>query len=122
MTILYNTKTKKTLRKQLRKSSTPQEIILWSKLRRGQMDYKFKRQYSIGRYVVDFCCPKRKLIIELDGWQHKTENNDGYEKERTRYLEGLGFRVLRFWNNEINENLDGVILKIGEYLSLNPSP
>jgi very-short-patch-repair endonuclease len=116
MTILYNTKTKKDLRKQLRKFSTPQEIILWSRLRRKQMDYKFKRQYSIGKYVVDFCCPERKLIVELDGWQHRKENNDGYDKERTRYLEDLGFAVLRFWNNEVNKNLEGVILRIEEHL------
>ncbi len=116
MTILYNTKTKKTLRKQLRKSATPQEVILWSRLRKKQLGYKFKRQYSIGKYVVDFCCPERKLIIELDGWQHRQENNNGYDEERTRYLKNLGFVVLRFWNNEVNKNLSGVVLKIEEEL------
>lgn len=116
MTILYNTKNKKDLRKQLRKTSTPQEVILWSRLRRRQLGLKFKRQYSIGRYVVDFCCPEKKLIVELDGWQHKEENQERYNKERTKFLESKGFKVLRFWNNEINQNLKGVILKIGEYL------
>ncbi len=116
MTILYNTRNKISLRKQLRKSATPQEIIIWSRLRRKKLEYKFKRQYSIGHYVVDFCCPARKLIIELDGWQHRQENNNGYDKERTRYLGNLGFKVLRFWNNDVNKNLEGVILRIEEEL------
>jgi very-short-patch-repair endonuclease len=66
--------------------------------------------------VVDFCCPECKLIIELDGWQHKKGENTGYDEERKKYLESLGFILLRFWNNEVNKNLEGVVLKIEEHL------
>jgi adenine-specific DNA-methyltransferase len=103
--------------KNLRKKSTPQEIIFWSRVRAKRFKgLKFKRQYSLGKYIVDFICLEKKLIIELDGWQHKEENQERYDKERTRFLEKLGFRILRFWNNEINDNLNGVFLKIEEYL------
>lgn len=101
-------------RKKLRKDPTPQEIILWSRLRRKALGYKFRRQQAIGEYVVDFFCSEKNLVIELDGWQHKEAL--GYDKIRTRYLESLGMRVLRFWNNVINENLEGVVLKIEESL------
>jgi very-short-patch-repair endonuclease len=101
----------------LRKKSTPQEIILWSKLKnRNFENLKFRRQYSIGKYIVDFICLENKLIIELDGWQHKEENQERYDKERTKYLEKPGFKILRFWNNEVNNNLNGVILKIERLL------
>ena len=101
----------------LRRNSTPQEIILWSKLRsRRFASLKFRRQVAIARYVVDFICWEKKLIIEVDGWQHKTRNNKEYDKERTRILEKLGFKVIRFWNNDINKNLEGVLLKIEECL------
>jgi very-short-patch-repair endonuclease len=113
---VHNIKIKEPVRKQLRKSATPQEIILWSLLRRKQIRYKFRRQHSIGRYIVDFYCPEKKLIIELDGWQHREENNEGYDLERTKFLELLGYRVLRFWNNDVNKNIEGVILKIEESL------
>lgn len=116
MQIIHNIKNKEQARKTLRKSATPQEIILWSRLRRKQLGYKFRRQHSVGRYIVDFYCPEKKLIIELDGWQHKEENNYGYDIERTKFLESLGFKVVRFWNNEINRKIDSVVLKIEESL------
>jgi very-short-patch-repair endonuclease len=101
--------------RKLRKDSTPQEIILWAQLKdRRFYNLKFRRQYSIGNYIVDFICLEKKLVIELDGWQHKEEPQERYDKERNKFLEKIGFRVLRFWNNEINSNLNGVILKIEE--------
>ncbi len=103
--------------RKLRKNSTPQEIIFWSRVRAKRFKgLKFKRQYSLEKYIVDFICLEKKLIIELDGWQHKEENQERYDKERTEFLEKLGFRIIRFWNNEINDNLEGVFLKIEEYL------
>jgi very-short-patch-repair endonuclease len=66
---------------------------------------------------VDFYCPEKKLIIEIDGAQHKREKDAGYDAKRTKYLESLGIKVIRFWNNDINNNLYGVILKIGEYIN-----
>jgi len=65
---------------------------------------------------VDFYCPEKKLIIELDGWQHREEKQERYDKERTEFMESLGFKILRFWNNDVNNNLEGVIFKIEEYL------
>ncbi|KKT94598.1 MAG: hypothetical protein UW95_C0012G0014 [Parcubacteria group bacterium GW2011_GWC1_45_14] len=75
---------------------------------------KFRRQYPLGKYVIDFICLEKKLIIEIDGSQHKEANRESYDLERSRFLENLGFKVLRFWNDEINNNLDGVFLKIDE--------
>ena len=113
MRTVHNLKNKKEFRKRLRNSSTPQEIILWSRLRNSRLGYKFRRQHSIGKYIVDFYCPKRRLIIEIDGSQHIDSE---YDKKRDGYLENLDFKVLRFWDNDVNNNLDGVLLKIFENL------
>ncbi len=116
---IFNKKETSEFRKKLRKESTPQEIILWSRLRRKALGYKFRRQHAIGGYIVDFFCSEKNLVIEIDGWQHKEAVE--YDEERTRYLESLGLKVLRFWNNEINGNLEGVILKVEESLKNNSS-
>lgn len=98
----------------LRKNATPQEIIFWSKIKnRNFKSLKFRRQHQIGKYIVDFICLEKKLIIELDGWQHSEQEN--YDLERTKYLENQGFKVMRIWNEEINSNLDGVFLKLEEF-------
>jgi very-short-patch-repair endonuclease len=108
---------KKELARELRKKATPQEIIFWSRLRgRKLKNLKFRRQHLLGRYIVDFICLERKLIIELDGFQHKEEEQEIYDKARTSYLEDSGFKVIRFWNNEINNNMEGVFLKIEEFI------
>lgn len=104
----------KAKRKNLRKYTTPQEIILWSRIRRNELGVKFRRQHSIGNYILDFYCSEKKLAIELDGWQHK--ENKSYDDERTAFLEDLDIQILRFWNNEINDNLERVISKIVETL------
>lgn len=102
----------------LRKNSTPQEIKLWQILRSSQINNcKFKRQYPIGNYIVDFVCREKWLIIEVDGGQHNEPNNIEYDNERTKYLESRGFKVLRFWNNEIDNNIDGVYNVILENLT-----
>lgn len=109
--------------RELRKKATPQEVILWSRLRnRNFGNLKFKRQYPIGHYVVDFVCFEKKLIIEVDGWQHKEENQERYDETRTKHFEDLGFKVIRFWNDEINSNLAGVLLKIEEIIKFTPHP
>jgi very-short-patch-repair endonuclease len=100
-------------RKELRKRSTPEEHLLWAKLRAGQLGYKFRRQHSIGPYIADFYCSEKKLIIELDGNQHL--DNKGYDLERTNYFESLDIKVLRFWNDEIN-NIEKIISRIIEFL------
>ncbi len=110
MDYTYSNKNLESKRRYLRKEATPQEIILWSKLRYKNLGVKFQRQHSINKYIVDFYCAKKKIIIEIDGIQH--EDARLYDEQRTRYFESLGFSVLRFWNNEINTNLEGVLLKI----------
>jgi very-short-patch-repair endonuclease len=95
---------------QLRKEPTPAEAKLWSRLRNDQLGVTFRRQHAIGNYIPDFCSPRAKLIIELDGSQHLEQQE--YDDERTKYLESLGYKVIRFWNNDVTNNIDGVILAI----------
>lgn len=103
--------------RRLRREQTPQETILWSRLRDRRLDgMKFRRQYPVGKYVTDFVCLEKKLIVELDGWQHGIGEGLKHDEERTRFLEAEGYEVLRFWNNDVNGNLDGVLLKIEERL------
>ena len=92
---------------QLRKASTPAEAKLWSRIRNDQLGVTFRRQHAIGKYIVDFCSPRRKLIIELDGSQHL--NQQEYDRQRTVYLQSLGYRVLRFWNHEVAGQIDRVL-------------
>lgn len=101
----------------LRKNQTPWEAKLWNVLRnRGIKNLKFRRQCKIGKHIVDFCCPSKKLIIELDGSQHSEKEIIIKDKKRQKYLEDQGYRVIRFWNNDIDENLEGVVLKIIQIL------
>jgi very-short-patch-repair endonuclease len=109
---VHNLKFFRQVRQDLRRSTTPQEIILWKYLRRKNFGYKFKRQHSIGNFIVDFYCPTNKLIIELDGSQHL--GNQEADTERTQYFESLGLRVIRFWNNEVDKNINGVMMKTEE--------
>ncbi|MDQ3075847.1 MAG: endonuclease domain-containing protein [bacterium] len=117
---LINNFQRKEIRKELRKNQTPQEIILWSKLRDNQTRYKWKRQVSIGPYIADFYCAKKLLVIEIDGSQHL--DNKEYDKDREKYFLNLGIRTIRFWNNEINTNTGGVMLKILDELKKQPHP
>lgn len=114
---IYNVKQLEERRKSLRNSLTPEEAILWNRLKRSYLGYKFRRQHGIGYFIADFYCPIKKLIIELDGSQHL--DNEEYDKERTEYFESLGIKVIRFWNNDVNKNIDGVVIKIREELKKN---
>lgn len=116
---LRNDKSNIESRRTLRKNQTPQEIILWSRIRDNKLGFKFKRQYAVGGYLLDFYCPRKMLCIEIDGSQH-IENKE-YDAQRTKFLNKFGIKVLRFWNNEINTSLDSVIQKIGIELN-SPSP
>jgi very-short-patch-repair endonuclease len=103
--------------KKLRKNLTPWERKLWQVLRnRGVKEAKFRRQFKIGPYVADFCCLEAQLIVELDGGQHSEIKNKQSDAIRQKYLESLGYKVLRFWNNEVENNLEGVGLRIFENL------
>lgn len=114
--LFYNTELKQ-LSKQLRTNMTDEEKLLWSKVRRKQMKgYQFYRQRIIGDYIVDFYCPKANLIIELDGGQHYTEEGMKKDKSRDVYIKQEGYRVLRFSDKEVFENLHGIMERIYEYL------
>jgi very-short-patch-repair endonuclease len=103
----------------LRKNFTETERLLWKHIRQKQLDgYKFRRQQPIGQYIVDFVNFERKIIIELDGGQHTEIEKD---KERDKFLRDQGFKVLRFWNHEVFENVEGVLEVIKKNL-LPPSP
>jgi len=99
----------------LRKELTPAERKLWSVLRGKKLNgVSFRRQHAIGNYIVDFVSIKKKLIIELDGSQHLEQTE--YDEERTRYLESQGYRVVRFWNDQVEKEMDGVVQVLDEIL------
>jgi very-short-patch-repair endonuclease len=110
--IIFNQKQRETIRKKLRQEMPKGEVILWKKLKGGQMGYKFRRQHSIGGYVVDFYCPELHLAIEVDGRTHDYHDQIIYDKERQKYIEALGIKVLRFYSEEIFKNLNNVIERI----------
>ncbi len=96
--------------KNLRTNCTDAERVLWQHLRGHRfLDFKFKRQKPIGKYIVDFVCFRLRLVIEIDGSQHLESK---YDLQRDQWLNNQGFKILRFWNNEIFENLAGVLNKI----------
>ena len=106
------------LARNLRKNSTIQERRLWNLLKNRQFhNLKFKRQQPIGDYIVDFICKEAKIIIEINGGQHNEPENIEYDKTRTEYLNTLGYKVIRFWNNEIYENIEGVVLRLKEEIN-----
>lgn len=95
----------------LRQHQTDVEQLLWQRLRNRQiMNAKFRRQFPIDPYIVDFCCLDFKLIIELDGSQHIERSQS--DMARSQILAQRGFKVIRFWNNEVMENIEGVLTKI----------
>ena len=92
---------------------TKEEVKLWNIVRASRFHgYKFKRQVLIGNYIADFVCEDKKLIIEIDGGQHNKEKNIQYDLKRTAYMKNNGYKVLRFWNTDIRDNIDGVCSEI----------
>jgi very-short-patch-repair endonuclease len=114
-TPIHNNPKMKQLRKTLRNDPTPAEQALWKELKQSNLGgYKFRRQHSVGRYILDFYCPSQRLAIELDGDSHFTEEAIEYDRERTVFLNALNIRVLRFLNTDVHENLDAVYERILE--------
>ena len=100
---------KYTRARNLRKNLTSQEKTLWNLVKNRQINNrKFRRQVPIGNYIVDFLCKEKSLVIELDGGQHNQLINIDYDNKRTEYLESCGYKVIRFWNNDVDNNLEGV--------------
>lgn len=108
------------LGKNLRNNSTKEEIILWQYLKQKQLGVKFRRQQPIDKYITDFVCFEKKIIIELDGGQHNSSL--GIQKDRSRdlFFTNNGYKVIRIWNNEINHNIEGVIRKIQSEIECPP--
>jgi very-short-patch-repair endonuclease len=107
--------------RKLRTSTTDVERLLWQRVRAHRLGgFKFKRQEPIGRYVADFVCYEAKLVVELDGGQHAEARVQ--DEKRDAWLRGQGFAVLRYWNNEVTQNLEGVLEDILRHLPVSPSP
>lgn len=115
MTKLYNKTSELQKRRTLRQNSTPAEIKLWAKLRGRQIENsKFRRQYSIGAFIVDFYLPELKLAIEIDGDSHFQPEAIEYDQQRQRYLEAKGICVVRFTNEQVYQHLDQVVEAIAQ--------
>ena len=122
MTRVYNRESEKLKRKMLRENLSQAEVLLWSKLKgKGLNNYKFRRQYSVGKFVIDFYCPKSKMAIEIDGDSHFVEGAKERDRERQTIIETFGITFLRFTNREIYENIDGVLDKIVEHIKIRHS-
>lgn len=109
----------KPLARKLRQEQTPAEALMWERLRHNKLDgHKFYRQYPIGRYIADFYCSSRKLIIELDGVVHDTERSKEYDRIRDITLKATGMRVIRFRNEQVASDMEAVLAEIRYQLSL----
>jgi very-short-patch-repair endonuclease len=94
--------------REMRHPQTPAEATLWHALRNRKTGFKFRRQHPIDRFIIDFYCAKAKLLIEVDGKSHLEPNQKEYDQARTEYLEKLGYKVIRFTNNDVKYNIDAV--------------
>jgi very-short-patch-repair endonuclease len=110
---MVSTSIRRAAAKKLRANTTPHERILWRALKQIPLEGShFRRQAPIGPYVVDFFCPARRLIIELDGGHHNSDDEAKRDIKRQRWLEQEGYRVIRFWNSEISADLNAVLERI----------
>ena len=99
----------------LRNNPTDAESKLWAQLRQRNLDgFRFRRQQPIGPYIVDFFCPDARLVVEIDGGQHAARENE--DAERTEWLGSRGYRVVRYWNNEVLSNTEGVLTDLRSHL------
>src|SRR5271157_5890117 len=114
MTLHFNRSTEKNKRRRLRNSMPDAEVILWSRLKGRQLlGCKFRRQYSVGSFVIDFFSVEIKLGIELDGDSHFQTGAPEYDRKRQQFIESFGIRIVRILNTDVYENLDGVLEMIG---------
>ncbi|MEH1941903.1 MAG: endonuclease domain-containing protein [Nostoc sp.] len=117
MTKLYNQTSERQKRQTLRNNMPPSEKIVWAKLRNQQIEScKFRRQYSIDRFVVDFYSSELRLAIEIDGDSHYQDGVPEYDRDRQAFLESKGTSFLRFTNQEVCQDIDGVVDKIREVI------
>ena len=110
---MTQTKKNKTLRQELRNNMPLAERILWSKLKSKQLEgFKFRRQYEVQGFIIDFYCSEKKLAIELDGESHVGEKNQARDLVREKVIQDFGIGVIRFSNSQIYNNLNGVLLEV----------
>ncbi|NUM81430.1 endonuclease domain-containing protein [bacterium] len=110
---IFNHSNQKEKRRQLRQRSTYTERLLWQNLRnRGLNAFKFRRQYSVGHFILDFYCPELKLAIEVDGYSHESDSAKQYDARRQEIIETYGIRFLRITDDEVLENINKVLDKI----------
>ncbi len=117
---IYNVAGLKDRRRDLRQRSTETERILWERIRNNKLGQRFKRQYSVRGYVMDFYCPRKKLAIELLGSVHLTADSKKYDKYRKEYLENFEIKIIEIWNDEIKYNLGKVIDRISDNIAARP--
>jgi len=118
MNYFYNDPKSKSRRQSLRTNQTPAEKIIWSIIRNRQIaGLKFLRQYGVGPYILDFYCPATRVGIEVDGGQHAENKNAENDARRTAFLKTQEISIIRFWNNEVLENPEGVYEKLKEFIT-----
>jgi very-short-patch-repair endonuclease len=107
--------------RRLRRGQTDAERLLWRQLRSRHLNgFKFRRQHPLGRFIVDFCCPERSLVVELDGGQHAEQAEK--DARRTAYLNQIGYRVVRYWDHDVLSDPDAILEDIFRALKETPSP
>lgn len=111
---VYNNQTTKENRRQLKKQMTEAEQLLWKHIRNDSLGVRFRRQYGIGNYIADFYSTSLKLVIELDGSGHFTPESFEYDKIREEFMNSLGIKTIRFNNNDVMTNIEGVLERIKE--------
>ncbi len=105
--------------RELRKNMTDAEKKIWQSIRKRQiLGNKFRKQVPIGPYIADFVCFEKKMIVEIDGGQHKAQ--EGYDQKRTEFFQSRGFQVIRFWNNDVLTNIEGVTKRLYACLGCPP--
>lgn len=113
MTEIYSRTVEKEKRRVLRNSPTDHEKLVWDRLKGKQLNgLKFRRQYSVGPYIIDFYCPEVKLAIEIDGAVHQVGDRPEYDAERQAYIERFGIRFVRFTNDAVERDIEGVLTTV----------
>jgi very-short-patch-repair endonuclease len=114
--VIYNRHETKLNRSELKRNATHEEKILWKYIRNDSLGVRFRRQYGVGRYIVDFYCPQLRIAVELDGNQHYTKEGLIYDANREAFMNDLGIKTLRFENRRVRENVEEVVEEIRSWV------